>query len=184
MRSITINNVLMRFTWLKSVLSGEIVASEDQLRKLVDMKRFCELEVVSMFGRVSYNTLKSTCLSNALPGISAYETTQWEHIKELRKRIHETYSKPKRPAKYEDKPNDKVITNEALNQAQLASIAYLELFGFLKGILESDNNLHEAMKQLISNFLYESNQKFESITSFAPSHHKKWSVIKGGRTDG
>lgn len=184
MRTSTINNISQRFTWLKGILAGEIVASESHKQKLSDMRTFCELEVSGLFGRVSYNTLKTSCLRNAIPGVRFDETTQWDHIIELRKRIYEVYSKPKPSAKDISKPNEKVRIDAALNQAQLSSIAYLEMFRFLRGILESENNLPEAMKQQISNFLYESSQKFETITSFDPAPHKKWSIIKGGRTDG
>jgi hypothetical protein len=184
MRTSTINNISQRFTWLKGILAGEIVVSESHKQKLSDMRTFCELEVSGLFGRVSYNTLKTSCLQNAIPGVRFDETTQWDHIIELRKRIYEVYSKTKPSAKDISKPNEKVRIDAALNQAQLSSIAYLEMFRFLRGILESENNLPEAMKQQISNFLYESSQKFETITSFDPAPHKKWSIIKGGRTDG
>ncbi|MBD8801814.1 hypothetical protein IFU35_15890 [Pseudomonas syringae] len=158
--------------------------SENQRQKLSDIRTFCELEVSGMFGRVSYNTLKNSCLRNAIPGVPFDETTQWDHIIELRKRIHEVYSKPKPSAKNISKPSESIRINAALNQAQLSSIAYLEMFRFLRGILESENNLPEAMKQQISNYLYESSQKFENITSFDPAFQKKWSIIKGGRKDG
>ncbi|MCH5518693.1 hypothetical protein [Pseudomonas syringae] len=183
MRTSTIDNINNRFVWLKGVLAGEIAISESDQKKLSDMRTFCELEISGMFGRVSYNTLKTSCLRNAIPGVSFDESTQWDQIIYLRKMIHETYSKAKPAAKNVLKPSEKLQINAALNQAQLTSIAYLEMFRFLKGMLEAETVLPDAVKQQISNYLYESSQKFEDITSFDPAPHKKWSIIQGGKTD-
>lgn len=73
--------------------------------------------------------------------------------------------------------------NEAYNQAQLATCAYLELFRFFKTLVESDTSLNYATKTQITNFLYESSLRFEGIYANQNSPTKAWSVIQGGKGD-
>ncbi len=167
---------------MQDVLAGTIKLSKTQQSKLTDMKTFCELEVSGLFGKISYNTLKNFCLHNFIPGAPPNTKDHWEHMLSTREKIHSIYTTTS--AENESKkPSFKILINEAYNQAQLASIAYLELFKFIKTIAESDSALSAPTKHTILNFLYESHLKFETITSYSPQKNKTWSIIKGGKED-
>lgn len=181
MKISTIENIGQRFVWLQDVLDGRVKLQDSQLEKMFDMRAFCSLEVTKRFDKISYNTLKKACLHNSAPDVNHRLDNQWEHIKALRNKIHLAYSKKEPGNNAITKPTENMKINEAFNQAQLASIAYLDLFKFIKTILESDLTLNEATKLQISNYLFESSQKFESITSFTSPPPKAWSVIQGGK---
>lgn len=183
MKTSTTENIQKRHEWLKNILDGKISLSKDQQEKLVDMKSFCSLKVPKLFDKISYNTLKCFCLSQPIPGAPELTENYWEYLISLRKRIYTTYKNKESEANTLNKPTEKMLINEAFNQAQLASIAYLELYQFIKTTIESDLTLNESTKQVITNFLYESILKFENITSYSTVTPKTWSIIQGGKGD-
>ncbi|MBX6690045.1 hypothetical protein I8746_10565 [Pseudomonas sp. USTB-Z] len=182
MKASTIDNIQKRYEWLNRIFNGKIKISQTQQSKLTDMRSFCDLEVSNTFQKISYNTLKNFCINNRIPGVDSKIENHWEHLLSLREKIHTTFI-TKTSTTYtlaEPTTNEKI--NEAFNQAQLAAIAYLELFQFIKQTTESDTSLSDATRQNLSNFLYESNLKFENITSYTQHNPKPWSVIQGGKT--
>lgn len=181
MKITTIENIRQRFEWLQGVVDGRIKVSDSQLENIIDMRSFCNLEIPKLFNKISYNTLKNSCSQNLVSEISHNPDNQWEYIKTLRKKIYQTYTRSDSGSTAIHKPTEHLQMNEAFNHAQLAAIAYLDLFKFVKTIVESDSNLDAATKLQISNFLFESNQKFESVISFTTNSSKTWSVIQGGK---
>ena len=183
MKNSTIEQIHKRYQWMQDVIAGTLKLTKTQQSKLTDMKKFCELEVTGLFDKISYNTLKNFCLQNFLPGAPPNTEDHWEHMLSTREKIHLIYTTTTSIDNDSDKPSYKTLINEAYNQAQLASIAYLELFKFIKIIAESDSTLSDPTKHTILNFLYESHLKFEMITSYSPQKNKTWSIIKGGKED-
>lgn len=183
MKNSTTQNIQNRYEWLIDILEGRISLSKAHQEKLVDMKAFCDLEIPSLFDKISYNTLKNYCLNKGILGSPHSIDNHWEYMRALRKKVHLAYTTGRSEAEALSKPTQKDLINEAFNQAQLASIAYLDLFKFIKKIVESDLTLNDATKQTITNFLFESSLKFEKISSYSKTSPKTWSIIQGGKGD-
>lgn len=180
----TIENIHKRHKWLQDVLDGKVKLSKSHQSKMLNMKAFCNLEIPRLFKKISYNSYKNYCLQNTTPDCTHTSKNYWEHIRSLREQIHQSYSIEQVDKSALDKPSHKMMINEAFNQAQLASIAYLDLFRFITSILESDITLNEATKLYITNYLFESSLKFECVTSLTATTPRTWSVIQGGKGDG
>ncbi|MNR07357.1 hypothetical protein D3C85_1234730 [compost metagenome] len=182
MRTSTVDNIRGRIYWLESVWDGRVTPTTLHHDKLADMKTFCTLEVKNEFDKISYNTLKNFCINHSFSEITHTSENLWEHMCSLRANIYSTFKKARTNGDI-DKPTPEMKINEAYNQAQLASYAYLELFRFFKTLVESDTSLNYATKTQITNFLFESSLRFESINATPASPPKAWSVIQGGKGD-
>ncbi|WP_448144342.1 hypothetical protein [Pseudomonas silesiensis] len=182
MKNSTVENVQRRHDWLQSVWDGKLSLTKSNQEKLANMKVFCTLEILNEFDKISYNTLKNFCLKNNLPGITHTSENLWEHMRSLRAKIYSTYRLASQDI-IEDKPTPEMMINEAYNQAQLATYAYLDLFRFFKNLVETDTSLNNVTKLQITNFLFESNLRFEGISANPALPPKAWSVIQGGKVD-
>ncbi|MDU8608744.1 hypothetical protein [Pseudomonas syringae group sp. 247E2] len=180
MRNSTVENINKRFSWLKSIWDGHLTLTQYQLEKLVDMKTFCTLEVHDNFEKISYNSIKSFCLTQTCADSSYEAENLWEHLLSLRSKIYSTYKPPESEA-VEKGPTAEMKINEAYNQAQLATYAYLDIFRFFKNLVESDTTLNSSTKLQIANFLFESNLRFEGIGTNTRLSSKSLSVIQGGK---
>jgi hypothetical protein len=180
MRNSTVENVNKRLSWLKSISDGHLTPNQYQLENLVDMKTFCTLAVHDNFEKISYNSLKNFCLTQTSADSSYEADNLWEHLLSLRSKIYSTY-RPLESEAIEDGPTAEMKINEAYNQAQLATYAYLDLFRFFKNLLESDTTLNHSTKLQIANFLFESNLRFEGIGADARLYSTSLSVIQGGK---
>jgi len=182
MKNSTADNVRTRISWLQSIWNGTFMPTLAHQEKLVDMKTFCTLEIKNEFKTISYNTLKNFCTTNSLPEITHTSENLWEHLLSLRANIHTTLIQTKKDEKSE-RPTPEMKINEAFNQAQLATLAYLEMLRFFKTLVESDSTLNHATKAQITNFLFESSLRFEDIMATPASSPKTWSLIQGGKVD-
>lgn len=182
MRTSTADNIRGRIYWLQSVWEGRVTPTRLHHDKLADMKTFCTLEVKNEFDKISYNTLKHFCISHSFLEITHTSENLWEYMRSLRANIYATLKKARTNDDI-DQPTPEMKMNEAYNQAQLATYAYLELFRFFKTLVESDTSLNYATKTQITNFLYESSLRFEGIYANQTSPTKAWSVIQGGKGD-
>lgn len=180
MRNSTVENVNRRLIWLKSIWDGHLTPTQYHLEKLVDMKAFCTLEVHDNFEKISYNSIKNFCITQTSADRNYDADNLWEHLLSLRSKIYSIY-RPLESEAIEEGPTAEMKINEAYNQAQLATYAYLDLFRFFKNLVESDTTLNNSTKLQIANFLFESNLRFEGIGADTRLSSKSLSVIQGGK---
>lgn len=184
MKITSTNNLLQRYLWLKEIRDNEIKPSKSQLDSIGDMRAFCSLSVDNRFEKISYNTLKTCCLIEGIPGVSLPPfSDSWSHFKSLRSEAYSNAFSLHFIENDTPKLDYKAIEKQALLLAHLSSTAYLELFRFIKTLIESDNALADATKIKISNFLLQSTTKFESVISQTTvlESSAKWQVIEGGK---
>lgn len=182
MKISTADNIRKRIHWLQSIWDGRVIPTKSQQEKMTDMKAFCTLTVPNEFDKISYNTLKNFCTDHSFPEVSHSSKNLWEHMRFLRTNIYLIFNQTA-PDDEIKTPSAEIKINEAFNQAQLATYAYLELFRFLKTLVESDTGLNYATKAQITNFLFESSVRFEGINTTPTLPPKAWSVIQGGKGD-
>lgn len=181
MRNSTKTNVEQRINWLSDVTSRRIKIPKQEHPYLTNLREFCNLEIPNRFGQISYNTLKQSSSDLTSRDNPLIRENGWATLKDLLEHARRVCAPAPTPMPKDPLPPPKEILDRTLLDAHICSMAYIELYNFLRTLSQKD--LPHSIKKTIDHQLDITSAKFKLIIShsdnFAPPQKALRAVIKG-----
>lgn len=175
------SNISERLKWLAGVLDDSITPSSTQVEALRNLRAFIEMEIPNRFVKVSYNTLKIHATKNRQPLTPKHHATTWDFLREQRDSAYRKTSSNSAVELTKKERHD--IESQALLDAHISNMAYLELYQFLHSLTHEELHMPEQMRVRIQNYLVTSSEKFRNLTSFHRPEAQSLKLVKGGKKE-
>ncbi|MDU8502148.1 hypothetical protein RYB01_23585 [Pseudomonas syringae] len=173
------SNVNERLKWLDGVLDGSITPSSKQIEALRNLRSFIEMEIPNRFVKAAYNTLKVYATETRQPLTPRHHATTWDFIREQREAAYRKISSNSAVELTKKERQD--IESQALLDAHICNMAYLELYQFLQSLTHEELDMPERLRVRIQNHLVTSSEKFRSLASFNRPEAQPLKLVKGGK---
>lgn len=181
MRNSTKTNIEQRIGWLSAVASRRIEIPKQGHHSLLNLREFCKLTIANSFDRISYNTLKQSSSALYPHDNPLIRENGWSTLKDLLQQARRVCAPDPTPSPKDPLPPPKEILDRTLLDAHICSMAYIELYTFLK--LLSQKDIPPSIKKTIDNQLEITTAKFKLIIShsdnFAPPNKSLRAVATG-----
>lgn len=174
MRNSTAENLANRLSWLEEVLNRIIPIHEQIVLSLKTMRSFCGLEIKGRFETISYNTLHTAAM-NTSARIKGH--SNWAYMADLRQQCYDTFKTSEQPPPASS-IQLKDAAAQALLDAHICSMAYLEIFQFLEKLISQPDEIPTRTHSAIKNQLAISREKFKYIASYNEIHNSIASPLK------
>lgn len=166
MRASTLNNYRERTAWLRKVKAGEVAVVPGEFKHFESLKEFCKMKEDS-FGIISYNSLK---VAASMVGICDESTDmRWEEFKFLFHQVKDIVDQSIVSAP-PVLPSPHILAEQALLDAHICSMAYIELLGFLSSLSGTIVTNPTLASDKIRIQLEISKAKFKAIISHANNY--------------
>jgi hypothetical protein len=163
MRASTLDNYRERVIWLRKVKAGEIAVNPGEYKYFDSLKEFCKMKGVS-FTIIAYNSLKSA--ANLVNSNGESSVLAWGELKFLFHQAKDTVDMSMASVS-PLLPNSEILAEQALLDAHICSMAFLELLGFLSSLSETLDSNPGLAADKVRIQLEISKAKFKSIISYA-----------------
>ncbi|MNC29661.1 hypothetical protein D3C75_779190 [compost metagenome] len=181
MRNSTKTNVEQRIDWLSGVASRRIKIPKQVYRSLLNLREFCKLTIANSFDQISYNTLKQSSSALFPRDNPLIRENGWTTLKDLLEQARRVCAPDPTPSPKDPLPPPKEILDRTLLDAHICSMAYIELYNFLKMLSRQD--IPPGMKKTIDRQLEITTARFKLIIShsdnFAPPNKPLRAVATG-----
>lgn len=176
MRNSTRTNVEERIRWLAGVVAGKIKFPRQDASALANLRNFCKLSINNSFGVISYNTFKQAASAlNPDDNLLIYDNG-WATIRDLLEQARRVCAPAPTPSPKESLPPPKEILERTLLDAHICSMAYLELYNFLRQL--SQDEVPASIKKSIENKLEITAAKFRLIISHSNQHTPPKNILR------
>ncbi|WP_223507921.1 hypothetical protein [Pseudomonas sp. BF-B-25] len=170
MRNSTKTNVEQRIDWLSEVASRRIKIPKQERPYLINLREFCKLSIANCFDKISYNTLKQSASALTPHDNPLIRENGWAALKDLLEQARRVCAPAPTPSPKDPLPPPKEVLDRTLLDAHMCSMAYIELYNFLRMLSRQD--IPSSMKKTIDHQLEITTAKFKLIVShsdnFAP----------------
>jgi hypothetical protein len=181
MRNSTKNNIEHRIDWLSGVVSQRIKIPKQVYNSLLNLREFCKLAIANSFDQISYNTINQSSAALFPCDNPLIRENGWATLKDLLEQARRACAPAPTPSPKDPLPPPKEILDRTLLDAHICSMAYIELYNFLKMLSRQD--IPPSMKKTIDHQLEITIAKFKIIIShsdnFAPPNKSLRAVATG-----
>lgn len=163
MRASTLDNYRERVIWLRKVKAGGVEINSGEYKYFDSLKEFCKMKG-GTFAIIAYNSLKSA--ANLVDSNGESSGFTWGEFKLLFHQAKDTVdmSMASVPPLL---PNLEVLAEQALLDAHICSMAFLDLLSFLSSISEMLDSNPRLAADKVRIQIEVSKAKFKSIISHA-----------------
>lgn len=180
MRNSTKTNVVERIRWLSNIAAGKIKFPKQDASALANLRSFCKLSINNAFGEISYNTFRQAAVALKPEENFLIHDNGWTTLKDLLEQARRVCAPAPTPSPKEPLPPSKEVLDRTLLDAHICSMAYLELYSFLRQLSQDD--VPASIKKSIENKLAITEGKFRLIISHSDQYSPPKNALRPVRS--